>query len=105
METPTHKQIWSHVRGSLTSTDYQDARERMFDERIVRDMAVGLRRVPTAQLVHMDSGAPTFDFMMTANKEYARRGGEAAHIGCVAEALIALRKADIDSINTDEEVV
>jgi hypothetical protein len=93
----TQSQIWSHCTG-IQSSKYQEARDRMFNERIVRDMAVGLRSTPTAALIHMDSGAPTFDFMQAANSEYRSRGGEAAHIGCVAETLIALRKAGIDSL-------
>ena len=99
----THEQIWSHV-GGIESADYQQNRERMFNERIVRDMAVGMRQVPTSQLVHMETGAPTFDFMCAANNEYKRRGGQLAHIGCVAEALIALRKAGIDSLTEKQEV-
>ena len=97
----THEQIWSHV-GGIESADYQQNRERMFNERIVRDMAVGLRSTPTSALVHMDSGAPTFSFMCAANNEYQSRGGQLAHIGCVAEALIALRKAGIDSLTEED---
>jgi hypothetical protein len=97
----THEQIWSHV-GGIESADYQQNRERMFNERIVRDMAVGLRSTPTSALVHMDSGAPTFGFMQASNNEYQRRGGQLAHIGCVAEALIALRKAGIDSLTEED---
>lgn len=98
-----HERIWSHV-GGIESADYQQDRERMFNERIVRDMAVGLRETPTTQLVHQSSGAPTFAFMQAANTEYQKRGGEPAHIGCVAEALIALKKAGIDSLTERQEV-
>jgi len=97
------QQIWSHCTG-IQSADYQAARDRMFDERIVRDMAVGLRSTPTSALVHMDSGAPTFGFMTAANNEYCARGGEAAHIGCVAETLIALRKAGIDTLTERQSI-
>ena len=99
LDEPTHEQIWSHV-GGIESEDYQLNRERMFNERIVRDMAVGLRETPTAQLINSD-GRPSLDFMMAANNEYQSRGGQLAHIGCVAEALIALRKAGIDSLTPE----
>ena len=94
---PTRRQIWSHVVG-IESPEYQEARDRMYGERILRDMAVGLRGHPTAALTHCDTGRPTFAFMQNANAEYAARGGQLAHIGCVAEVLIALRKAGIDSL-------
>ena len=97
----TREQIWSHV-GGIESTDYQQDRDRMFDERIVRDMAVGLRETPTAVLVHPTDGRPTFNFMQRANEEYRGRGGKLAHIGCVAETLIALRKAGIDTLTEED---
>lgn len=85
----------------LESKDYQEARDRMFNERIVRDMAVGLRGVDLDTLTH-DDGTPTFHFMTGAGNEYMARGGtNPAHIGCVAETLLALRKAGIDSLNPE----
>ena len=93
---PTEKQIWSHC-GGIESGDYQASRDRMFGERILRDMAVGLRTTPTIQLLNGD-GRPSFGFMQASNAEYQKRGGKLAHIGCVAEVLIALRKAGVDSL-------
>lgn len=89
----------------LESKDYEEARVRLYNERIVRDMAVGLRSTPTISLIHTDSGAPTFAFMTAASAEYMKRGGtDPAHIGAVAEALLRLKKDGVDSLSPEPGV-
>ena len=60
---------------------------------IIKQMAEVIPAEALGQLTN-EAGEPIWNFMQAANQEYANRGGEIeAHIGGVAEAIIALRQA------------
>lgn len=71
----------------LESEDYEIARKVLVADPIVIEMSKGLNATECA---HYD-GNPKFEFMLAANREYAKRGGKnQAHIGAVAEAILRL---------------
>lgn len=75
----------------IESGDYEEARQRLMKDPIVRAMSKGLKGVKREELVHEGSDTPRFEFMMAANKEYQSRGGkDGGHMGAVAEALLRL---------------
>lgn len=77
----------------IEAAHYEETRQRLAADPIVKGMAKGLANVPRDQMVH-DSGTPRFEFMLAANVEYHARGGkDTGHIGAVAEALLRLLEA------------
>ena len=78
---------------TLRAKHYGEAVARLMQEREVIEMAGGLMRTPLDEIAHPD-GTPRHGFMLAANREYAGRTGREpdAHLGGVAEALIALHK-------------
>jgi hypothetical protein len=74
----------------IESGDYENTRLRLMQDPVVIAMAKGLENEPRSQLC-WDDGSPKFDFMMSANAEYRKRGGkDGGHIGAIAEALLRL---------------
>jgi hypothetical protein len=78
----------------IEAAHYAEARSKLMADPIVVNMYLGLADVATIDMAHED-GTPRFEFMQAANRTYAGRGGtNQAHLGAVAEALIAYRKHD-----------
>ena len=76
---------------AIEAEHYQQNRERLAQDPVVRAMAEGVRGVPRDQLAH-DSGSPRYEFMLAALREYEKRAGHSAecHIGGVAEAILMI---------------
>ena len=97
---------------AIEARHYQETRDALAADPLVRMMAAGVTRTPLAEMAH-DDGGPRFEFMQAANALYDRlaaaaraRGydGEAGelypadaprHIGAVAEAVLAERAQTI----------
>lgn len=91
---------------ALLSDDYRQAVEALCNDRVVRDMAVGLRQVPTESIA-WENGSPRGDFMVAAMREYERRTGHPpkGHIGATGEALLKLRELGVDTLKGSTEPV
>ena len=90
----------------LEGPDYQNARDRIKGNPIIKMMAASVAAVPLAQIVHED-GTPRFAFMQQANRAFddaeARNTGNPRyepypagadrHLGLIAEAVLAERAA------------
>ena len=78
---------------TIEAPHYEQARQRLAGDPVVKAMAEEIRGVDLSKLAH-DDGTPRADFMHRANDEYYRRAGRpaGAHIGAVAEAVIRLLK-------------
>lgn len=76
----------------LRSADYDVAVQALIRDGSVHRMLPGIMDAPLADLAHED-GTPRFGFMTAANAQYEKLAGHApqAHLGAVAEALLALR--------------
>jgi hypothetical protein len=86
----------------IESGDYERNRKSLMKEQIVIDMANDISNYaykdgkqvkvgPTGDTLTHISGEPTFEFMMSANTEYHRRGGHNNEsIGAVANAILRL---------------
>ena len=90
----------------LEGPDYQNARDRIKGNPVIRMMAASVAAVPLAQIAHED-GTPRFAFMRQANRAFddveARNAGNPRyepypagadrHLGLIAEAVLAQRAA------------
>ena len=90
----------------LEGPDYQNARDRIKGNPIIKMMAASVAAVPLAQIAHED-GTPRFAFMQQANRAFddaeARTTGNPRyepypagadrHLGLIAEAVLAQRAA------------
>jgi hypothetical protein len=94
---------------AIEARHYQEARDGLAADPLVRMMAAGVTRTPLAELADGDGG-PRFEFMQAANAHYDRlavaaraRGYDGElypadaprHIGAVAEAVLAERARTI----------
>lgn len=78
----------------IVSDNYRNNERRLMFEKIVIDMAHGLRDVDVSDITHED-GTPRFNFMQSANAEYHSRGGkDNESIGAVATVLLRLLKGE-----------
>jgi len=78
---------------AIEAEHYQQNRERLAQDPVVRAMAEGVRGVPLDQLAHDGPGLnPRYEFMLAALREYEKRAGHPAecHIGGVAEAILMI---------------
>jgi hypothetical protein len=85
---------------TIEDEHYGETRRALMADPIIRDMAEGVRHMATWDLAHAD-GAPRFEFMNGALREYKRRGGTIpTHIGGPAEAILALLAGADDTEET-----
>jgi hypothetical protein len=76
----------------IESADYEQTRQRLMADPIVREMARGLRTVPLDNMVHDgDYDSPRHEFTLSALDTYNKRNPDRSqplHIGAVAEVLL-----------------
>lgn len=77
---------------TIRAAHYDDDEKRLSEDPIVKQMAAELPNDGFLGRYLHESGEPTFNFMLTANKEYRKRGGtDGAHIGCIAHAILMIK--------------
>lgn len=83
----------------IESGDYEETRQRLVQDPLIIAMAEQIKadkNFDQSKLVHNEDPddprpTPTFQFMMSTNMEYQKRGGaDGGHIGGVAEAILRL---------------
>lgn len=77
----------------IRARHYEDAVMRLVQNPTVQDMAVEIKSVDKIRHFLHEDGSPRCEFMMAANNEFSRRGGDAEgsyHIGAIAEAILKL---------------
>ena len=97
----------------LEGPDYQNARDRIKGNPVIRMMAASVAAVPLAQIAHED-GTPRFAFLQQANRAFddaeARNAGNPrydpypagadSHLGLIAEAVLAERAAVRETVTS-----
>lgn len=76
---------------TIRAAHYDETEKAYTEDPIVIQMSSEIPDELIAEFTHED-GAPSHQFMMIANREYANRGGEPhGHIGAIAAAILILK--------------